>query len=369
MCETLPAMPTLFDPFPLRGLTLKNRIALSPMCQYSSEDGFATDWHLAHLGARAVGGVGLILTEATGVEARGRITPNCLGIWKDEHIPGLRKVTDFLRARGAASGIQLAHAGVKASRQRPWNSHPNAFVPVAEGGWMPVGPSALRFGEDGPVPESLSIEAIHAVRESFAAAARRAVEAGFDLVELHFAHGYLGHSFLSPLMNTRTDAYGGPFDHRVSFLRETVKAVREAIPSSMPLLVRLSCSDWADGGWTIDDSVEVARLLARDGVDLIDCSSGGASRAAKIAAAPGYQVPFAERIRRDAGVPTGAVGMITEAKQADDIVRHGQADLVLLGRELLRDPYWPLRAWTSLSASPPAPIAKEYAWALAETKR
>lgn len=362
-------MSSLFDPFTLRGVTLRNRIALSPMCQYSSEDGFATDWHLAHLGARATGGVGLIMTEATGVEARGRITPNCLGIWKDEHIPGLRRVTAFVRARGAASCIQLAHAGVKASRHRPWHATPNAYVPTEQGGWTPVGPSGLRFDGDGPVPEALAVPEIHAIRDAFAAAGRRAVEAGFDMVELHFAHGYLGHSFLSPLMNQRTDAYGGPFDHRVSFLRETVKAVREAIPSTMPLLVRLSCSDWMDGGWTIEDSVELARLLVRDGVDLIDCSSGGATRKASITTGPGYQVPFAERIRRDAAMPTGAVGMITDARQADGIVRNGQADLVLIGRELLRDPFWAHHAWRELAPATPSPIAAEYAWALAETRR
>ncbi len=362
-------MASLFDPLTLRGLTLKNRITLSPMCQYASEDGFANDWHLAHLGARAVGGVGLLITEATGVEARGRITPNCLGIWKDEHIPGLRRLTDFLRARGAASGIQLAHAGVKASRHRPFNPSPNSYVSEEAGGWLPVGPSAQRFDGDGPVPHELSIPEIRSIRDAFAAAALRAVKSGFDLIELHFAHGYLGHSFLSPLMNRRTDAYGGPFDHRVSFLRETVKSVRETIPATMPLVVRLSCSDWAEGGWTIDESVELAALLRRDGVDLIDCSSGGASRTAKITTGPGYQVPFAERIRRDASMPTGAVGMITTAEQAEAIIRDGKADLVLLGRELLRDPHWPMRAWMTLKPSPPAPIAREYAWALAETRR
>lgn len=357
-------MASLFDPFTLRGLTLKNRIALSPMCQYSSEDGFATDWHLTHLGARAVGGVALLLTEATAVEARGRITPNCLGIWKDEHIPGLRRITDFIRARGAASGIQLAHAGVKASHHRPFRAPGRGPVAPDAGGWQPVGPSPLRFGESGLTPHELTIDEIHAVRGSFAAAAARAVSAGFDTIELHFAHGYLGHSFLSPLMNQRTDAYGGPFDHRVSFLRETVKAVREVMPATMPLLVRLSCSDWVDGGWSIGDSVEIASLLKRDGVDLIDCSSGGATRDARIATGPGYQVPFAERIRREAGIATGAVGMITGAEQAQAIIHDGRADLVLLGRELLRDPHWPARAWTTLKPAVPAPIAAEYAWAV-----
>ncbi len=362
-------MPSLFDPLTLRGVTLRNRIALSPMCQYSSEDGFANDWHLAHLGARAVGGVGLILTAATGVEARGRITPQCLGIWKDAHVDGLRRVTAFIAARGATPGIQLAHAGVKASRQRPWNPKPNAYVPPEDGGWMPVGPSALRFNEDGPVPQELTIAEIHSVRDAFAAAAARSVDAGFQVIELHFAHGYLGHSFLSPLMNKRSDGYGGPFDHRISFLMETVKAVREAIPAATPLLVRLSSSDWTEGGWTIDDSVETAGRLKRAGVDLIDCSSGGASRTAKIPSGPGYQVPFAERIRRDAGIATGAVGLITDAGQANELIASGKCDLVLLGRQLLRDPYWPLRAWSELEAAGKAPIATEYAWALAETSR
>lgn len=368
-CAITSPMPSLFDPLTLRGVTLRNRIALSPMCQYSSEDGFANDWHLAHLGARAVGGVGLILTEATGVEARGRITPQCLGIWKDAHVDGLRRVTAFIAARGATPGIQLAHAGVKASRQRPWNPKPNAYVPPEEGGWMPVGPSAVRFNDDGPVPQELTIEEIHAVRDAFAAAAARSVDAGFQVIELHFAHGYLGHSFLSPLMNKRSDGYGGPFDHRVSFLMETVKAVREAIPAATPLLVRLSSSDWTEGGWTIDDSVETAGRLKRAGVDLIDCSSGGASRTANIPSGPGYQVPFAERIRRDAGIATGAVGLITEAGQANELIASGKCDLVLLGRQLLRDPYWPLRAWSELEAAGKAPIATEYAWALAETRR
>ncbi|MCA9284533.1 MAG: NADH:flavin oxidoreductase/NADH oxidase [Phycisphaerales bacterium] len=362
-------MTDLFTPLTIRGATLRNRIALSPMCQYSAVDGFANDWHLAHLGARAIGGAGLVLTEATGIDARGRITPNCLGIWKDEHIEPLRQVTDFVSARGAVPGIQLAHAGVKASRHRPWHPTPNAFVPLEEGGWVPVGPSAERFGGDGPVPEAMSIAEIAAARDAFAAAAGRAVAAGFRVVELHFAHGYLGHSFLSPLMNRRGDAYGGPFDHRVSFPLESVRAVRATIPDSMPLFVRLSCTDWVEGGWTLDDSVELARLLKRDGVDLIDCSSGGAARRADIPVGPGYQVPLAERIRREAGIATGTVGLITEPAQADEIVRSGKADLVLLGRQLLREPYWPLRAWAELRGSGSAPIAEEYAWALAETKR
>ncbi|MHC5005580.1 MAG: NADH:flavin oxidoreductase/NADH oxidase [Planctomycetota bacterium] len=361
-------MTDLFTPLELRGVTLRNRIALSPMCQYSATDGLANDWHLVHLGARAIGGAGLLISEATAVEARGRITPNCLGIWADEHVAALRRITEFVEARGAVPGIQLAHAGVKASRCRPWEPTPNAYVPPRKGGWMPVGPTARRFNDDGPVPHELSIPEIRGVRDAFAAAAARAVEAGFRVIELHFAHGYLGHSFLSPLMNGRRDGYGGPFDHRVSFLLETVKAVRDTIPGETPLLVRLSCTDWVDGGWTLDDSVEAAMLLKRAGVDLIDCSSGGASRRADVPVGPGYQVPLAERIRREAAIATGAVGLITAPVQADEVIRNGRADLVLLGRQLLREPHWPQRAWVELNPDSAAPIAREYAWALAETR-
>lgn len=354
----------LFTPLELRGVTLRNRIAMSPMCQYSSEDGFANDWHHAHHAARAVGGAGLLIAEATAVEPGGRITPNCLGLWKDEHVPALRRMTDFVHERGAVAGIQLAHAGVKASRHRPFHPTPNAFVPLDEGGWMPVGPTAKRYGQDGPVPHELTAAEIRAITGSFVAAAQRSIAAGFRVIELHFAHGYLGHSFLSPLMNERTDEYGGAFEHRVKFLFDTVRAVRAALPEDVPLFVRLSCTDWVEGGWTLDDSVRVSRRLAAEGVDLIDCSSGGATRRAEIPVGPGYQTPFAERIRRDAGIATGAVGLITDPAQADAIIAEGRADLVLLGRELLRDPYWPHRAWVALASKTPPPIAREYAWAL-----
>ncbi len=361
--------PNLFSPLELRGVTLRNRIAMSPMCQYSSEDGFANDWHLAHHAARAVGGAGLLIAEATGVEPEGRITPNCLGIWKDEHVPALRRVTDFVRERSAVPGIQLAHAGVKASRYRPIHPTPNAFVPLDQGGWMPVGPTAKRYGKDGPVPHALTIDEIRVITGSFAAAAQRSIAAGFEVVELHFAHGYLGHSFLSPLMNERADEYGGSFDNRARFLLETARAVRRALPEDVPLFVRLSCTDWVEGGWTIDDSVKVSRLLAQEGVDLIDCSTGGATRRAEIPVGPDYQVPFAERIRREAKIPTGAVGLITDPAQADAILAEGRADLILMGRQLLREPYWTHRAWRELKSSTPAPIAREYAWALAETRQ
>lgn len=361
--------PNLFTPLKLRGVTLRNRIAMSPMCQYASRDGFANEWHLAHHAARAVGGAGLLMAEATGVEPGGRITPNCLGIWKDEHVPALRRVTDFVREHGSVPGIQLAHAGVKASRYGPLHSAPNAFVPLDEGGWMPVGPTAKRFDRDGPVPRALTVDEIRAVTGSFAAAAERSIAAGFGVIELHFAHGYLGHSFLSPLMNERTDDYGGAFDNRVRFMLETSRAVRRTLPEDVPLFVRLSCTDWVEGGWSLDDSVNASRLLAKEGVDLIDCSTGGATREAKIPVGPDYQVPFAERIRRDAGIPTGAVGQITTPAQADAIITEGRADLVLLGRQLLREPHWSHRAWVELKSDATPPIAKEYAWALAETRR
>lgn len=363
------SQPGLFTPLTLRGVTFRNRIAMSPMCQYSSEDGFANQWHIAHHAARAIGGAGLLLAEATAVAAAGRITPNCLGIWKDEHVAALRPLTEFVQQHGAVPGIQLAHAGVKASRHRPFHPTPNAFVPLDAGGWMPVGPVAKRFGQDGPVPHALTIAEIEAIREQFVAAAQRSLAAGFRVIELHFAHGYLGHSFLSPLMNERQDEYGGGFDQRMKFLVDTVRAVRKVLPEAVPLFVRLSCTDWVDGGWRIEDSVEATRRIAKEGVDLIDCSSGGASRKAEIPVGPGYQVPLAERIRRETGVPTGAVGLITDPQQADAIIAEGRADLVLLGRELLRDPHWPHRAWTALKPDTPAPIAREYAWALPETRR
>ena len=374
LASDLPSTPSsgkakLFTPLKLRGVTLRNRIAMSPMCQYSCEDGFATDWHLAHYGARAVGGAGLLIAEATGVEPEGRITPNCLGVWKDEHIPGLRRMTDFVRANGAVAGIQLAHAGVKGSRRRPLHPKSNSFVPLDEGGWQPIGPTAKRYGRDGLAPQQLTIDEIHAVTASFAAAAQRSIAAGFGVIELHFAHGYLGHSFLSPLMNERSDDYGGSFENRTRFLLETVRAVRSTLPEDAPLMVRLSCTDWADNGWTLEDSVKVSRLLKADGVDLIDCSTGGATRRARIPVGPGYQVEFAERIRRDAEIPTAAVGLITDPAQAEAILADGRADLILLGRQLLREPHWPHRAWVDLNSETPPPIARKYAWALAETRR
>ncbi len=360
---------TLFTPLTIRGVTMRNRIGMSPMCQYSSEDGFATDWHLAHHAARATGGAGLLIAEATGVVPEGRITPNCLGIWKDEHIPALRRMTDFVTAHGSVPGIQLAHAGVKGSRHRPFHPDRGKYVPVDEGGWLPVGPTAKPYRSDGPAPREMTVAEIQAMVGSFADAAERSVAAGFRVIELHFAHGYLGHSFMSPLMNERTDEYGGPFENRIRFLLETVRAVRAVLPEELPLFVRFSCTDWTEGGWTLEDSVKAARLIKAEGVDLIDCSTGGASRNADIPVGPDYQVPFAAGIRKDAEMATGAVGLITEAAQANAIIADGRADLVLMGRELLRDPNWPHRVWVELESDTPPPIAREYAWALRETRR
>jgi 2,4-dienoyl-CoA reductase-like NADH-dependent reductase (Old Yellow Enzyme family) len=338
----------LFSPFTLREARFRNRIAVSPMCQYSSEDGFANDWHLTHLGSRAIGGAGLVVTEAASVEARGRISPADLGIWKDDHIDVLSRITRFIHAYGAVAGIQLAHAGRKASTRSPWDGH--GVLPQSEGGWPVVAPSAIPFRGGDPVPEELTVAGIADVVTAFRDAARRALEAGFRLVEVHAAHGYLAHEFLSPLSNHRQDQYGGSFENRVRFTLEAVAAVREVWPERLPLFLRISATDWVPGGWDIDESIELARRVKTMGVDLIDCSSGGLSMDQKIALVPGYQVPFAERIRRETGIPTGAVGLITTPQQSDEIVRTGQADMVLLAREFLRDPYFPLHAAKALGA-------------------
>jgi 2,4-dienoyl-CoA reductase-like NADH-dependent reductase (Old Yellow Enzyme family) len=343
----------MFTPLPIRGVTLRNRIAVSPMCQYSSEDGFANDWHLVHLGSRAVGGAALVFTEATAVTAEGRISSADLGIWKDEHVPNLARIAHFIASQGAVPGMQLAHAGRKASTQVPWVGT-QAIAP-ADGGWQPVGPSPLPFRETDPAPRELAIPEIKRIVEAFAAAARRALAAGFRVLEIHAAHGYLLHEFLSPLANQRTDDYGGAFDHRIRLTLEVARAVRGSLPDRVPLFIRISAQDWAPGGWSLADSVELSRRLKPLGVDLVDCSSGGAVPWAKIETGPGYQVAFAETIRREAGVLTGAVGMITEPAQANEIIARGQADLVLLAREFLRHPYWPLHAARTLGAVPPLP--------------
>lgn len=355
-------MSALFTPLALRGVTLPNRIALAPMCQYSAgPDGLPTDWHLVHLGSRAVGGAGLVVTEATAVVPEGRISPQDTGIWSDAHVDAWRPVTAFVAAQGAVPAVQLAHAGFKASTYRPWAAG-RGGVPDAEGGWTPVGPGAEPFLPDYRRPTALDETGIAGVVSAFATAAGRAVDAGFAAVEIHAAHGYLLHEFLSPLTNHRTDGYGGDRAARMRLTLEVARAVRAAVGEQVPVLTRISATDWVDGGWTVDDSVALAAELAAAGVDLVDASSGGASTGAAIPVGPGYQVPLAARIRREAGVPTGAVGLIVEPEQAEQIVAAGEADLVLLGRELLRDPYWPRRAAAKLGATPdwPDPYARAF---------
>lgn len=349
-------MAHLFEPLTLRSVTLRNRIGVSPMCQYSCEDGLATDWHLVHLGSRAVGGAGLVIVEATAVEPRGRISPEDLGLWSDAHCVPLARAAAFIEAQGAVAGIQLAHAGRKASTFRPWSG--NGEVPREQGGWQAVAPSALRFSPDYPLPAALSREEIHQITAGFVAATKRALGAGFRFIELHGAHGYLGHEFLSPLANHRTDEYGGALENRARFLLETARAVRAAMGEALPLAARLSCTDWAEGGFTPAESVLVSRWLKEAGVDLIDCSSGGLAVHQQIPLGPGYQVQFAQQIRAEAGLATASVGMITDPKQADEIVRSGAADLVLLARAELNDPYWPIHA--ALALGQPAPIPAQY---------
>ena len=341
-------MSHLFSSITFGDVILPNRIAVSPMCEYSSHDGFANDWHLVHLGSRAVGGAGLVFTEATAVLPEGRITPNDLGLWKDEHIAMMGRIVEFLHSQGAHAGIQLAHAGRKASMSRPWEgAH---LLSTEEGGWSNIAaPSAIAFDGHSGKPHELDTGEIKHVEEAFEAAARRALAAGFDVVEIHAAHGYLLHEFLSPLSNQRNDSYGGNFENRIRILVETVDAVRSVWPAELPLFVRISATDWTEGGWDVDQSVALSRVLKLHGVDLIDTSSGGNVAGAKIPTGPGYQAPFAERIRREAEVATGAVGQITAPAQADQLIRNGQADLVLLAREMLRDPYWPLHAADQLA--------------------
>lgn len=347
-------MARLFDPLPLRSLTLANRILVSPMCQYSSVDGFINDWHLVHLGSRAVGGAAVVFTEATAVTADGRISPQDLGIWSDAHVDGLARIARFVRAQGVIPGIQLAHAGRKASTTRPWEGS-RALAP-ADGGWQVAGPSEQPFSDVHPVPRPLPTAELPALVDAFRIAARRARDAGFLIVEIHAAHGYLLHEFLSPLVNTRTDAYGGSYDNRVRLCLEVAAAVRGVWPDRLPVSVRISATDWKEGGWDVEQSIELVRRLHACGVDLVDCSSGGSVPDVTIPVAPGYQVLFAARIRREAGIPTAAVGLITEPAQAESIIERGEADCVLIARELLRDPYWPLHAAQALghAASWPA---------------
>lgn len=369
-------MSNLFDALQLRGLTFRNRIFVSPMCQYTSEDGFANDWHLVHLGGRAVGGAALVFTEATAVLPEGRISPQDLGLWRDEHVEPLARIVRFVHEQGSHAGMQLAHAGRKGSTYRPWAARTGSVAPE-DGGWSALAPSALAF-EGYAVPEPLDEPGIRNAVHAFGAAARRALAAELRVLEIHAAHGYLLHEFLSPLSNRRTDRYGGSFDNRTRLAREVVEAVRREWPERLPLFVRISATDWVEGGWDIEQSVELARQLRSLGVDLVDCSSGGLVAGARVPAAPGYHAPFAERIRRDAGVATGVVGLITAAKQADQIIRAAQADAVLLARQLLRDPYWPLHAaaelesaasWPAqyLRAAPPGTAAREAAGAVRDS--
>jgi 2,4-dienoyl-CoA reductase-like NADH-dependent reductase (Old Yellow Enzyme family) len=351
----------LFTPLRLRDVTLRNRIVVSPMCEYSSVDGFVMDWHMVHLGSRAVGGAGTVLTEASAVTADGRISPVDLGIYKDEHVEPLARIFRFIEEHGAVPGMQLAHAGRKASTAEPWKG--GGPVSPADGGWEPIwAPSAIAFREGWQVPRTLTIHGIKDIVHAFASAARRVLAAGGRIVEIHAAHGYLLHEFLSPLSNHRADEYGGSFQNRTRIVREVVDAVRGVWPERLPLFVRISATDWTEGGWTPEDAVALARQLEGHGVDLIDCSSGGNVPHAKIPVVPGYQVPFAEQIRRETGMKTGAVGMITEPRQAEGILEQGQADLIVMARQLLRDPYWPLHAAQALGDPVHPPVQYQRAF-------
>ena len=351
----------LFSEFEIGDIIFRNRIGVSPMCQYSSVDGYASDWHLVHLGSRAVGGAGLVLTEAAAVLPEGRISPDDLGIWSDDHIEKLARIFAFIEKQGAVPGMQLAHAGRKASTPSPWKGR----VPLApaDGGWEPVfAPSAIPFDKGYQTPERLEREGIERIINAFSAAARRVLDAGGKVVEIHAAHGYLINEFLSPLANHRIDDYGEIFENRIRLLCEICQAVRRVWPARYPLFVRISASDWADGGWTVDDSVALARELKENGVDLVDCSSGGMVPDAKIPIGPGFQVPFAEKVRAEGGIHTAAVGMITSPEQADQIIRMGQADMVFLARQMLRDPYWPLHAAKTLrhEIAPPVQYGRAF---------
>ncbi len=335
-------MSNLFSPLTIKNITLRNRIAVSPMCQYSSSNGFANDWHLVHLGSRAVGGAGLVIFEATAVSPEGRISPGDLGIWQDEHVPMLKRITGFITSQGAVPAIQLAHAGRKASHQVPWQG--GKVLSTEEGAWQTVAPSPVAFTEDDPLPLELSIDGIQKVIYDFKTAAKRALDAGFKIIEIHAAHGYLIHEFYSPFSNKRADDYGGSFNNRIRLLLEIIASIKEVWPAENPLFVRISATDWIDDGWTVEDSVTLARIMKDHQVDLVDCSTGGNVPGVKIPIGPCYQLPFAEKIKKEAGMMTGAVGMITTASEAESIITNQQADIVLLAREFLRDPYFPLHA-------------------------
>lgn len=345
---------TLFSPLRLRGLEFRNRVFVSPMCQYSSRDGYADEWHLVHLGSRAAGGAALVMAEATAVSPEGRISPGDTGLWSDAHTEAFRPVAAFIKSQGAAPGVQLAHAGRKASTDVPWRG--GKPLKAEEGGWQTEAPSALPFAEGWPAPREMTRKDIERVVTQFEAAARRSLAAGFEVVEIHMAHGYLLHEFLSPLSNRRGDEYGGSLAARAQFPLKVAEAVRRAWPEELPVFVRVSATDWVEGGWDVEECVRFAGWLRELGVDLVDCSSGGLVPGARIPVGPGYQVPFAAAVRRGAGIATGAVGMITEPEQAEQIVAAGEADAVFLARAMLRDPYWALRAARALGAEAPWPV-------------
>ncbi len=352
-------MALLFEPLKIRGIELKNRIVVSPMCEYSSVDGFANDWHLVHLGSRAVGGAGLVFTEASAVSPEGRISPDDLGIWKDEHTDFLSRITTFIGKQGAIPGIQLAHAGRKASHSSPWKG--NKALKEMEGGWVTFAPSAIAYKEEEPLPNEMSKMDIQQLIKDFTAAAERSVKAGFKVIEIHAAHGYLINEFLSPLSNHRTDEYGGSFENRIRLLLEVVAVVRNVIKDEFPLFVRISATDWVKGGWNESDSVSLAKVLKTKDVDLIDCSSGGVSQEQKIPVMPLYQVPFAEKIKKETGILTGAVGLITSTKEAENILQNKQADLIIMARQFLREPYLPLHAAKELGVDVAWPVQYERA--------
>ena len=354
------AIMSLFTPFTQRSLVLRNRIVIAPMCQYSSVDGLPDDWHLVHMGSRAAGGAALVISEATAVSAEGRISPGDTGLWNEAQRAAWQPITRFIRGQGAIVGVQLAHAGRKASAQRPWEG--GGPLPVGQGDWPTVAPSALPFDEGWHTPQALDADGLRKVIADFRAAAERALSAGFQLIELHAAHGYLLHQFLSPLSNRRSDEYGGSFENRTRLVREVIAAVREVWPAELPLWLRISATDWAEGGWDIEQSVQLAQQVKALGVDLIDVSSGGLVPHVKVPLTPGYQVPFAARIRREAYIATGAVGLITKAEQAEAIIAEGEADVVLIARESLRDPYFPRRAAHLLDAQIEAPVQYRRAW-------
>lgn len=352
-------MAKLFEPLQIKSIQLKNRIVVSPMCEYSSVDGFSTDWHLVHLGSRAVGGAGLIITEATAVSPEGRITPDDLGLWKDEHIEGLKRIVSFIESQGSIAGVQLAHAGRKASHSSPWKG--GKILTKEQGGWQTLAADATPFRSDETPPVALDKAGIEKVKSDFKAAAVRALQADFKVIEIHGAHGYLLHEFYSPLSNHRSDEYGGSFENRIRLLTEVVDAVKEVWPETLALFVRISASDWTEGGWTAEDSVELAKVLKEQNVDLIDCSSGGNVPHAKITVGPGYQVQFAETIKKEAGILTGAVGIITMPEQAEKIISSGKADVVIMAREFLRNPYFPLHAAKALGENVEWPVQYERA--------